>query len=49
MMKFRLKNINNYDVYFYVGDPNRCLQLIEQIVYTTGTNITKGVTPYSEG
>lgn len=38
---------NSSDISFC--DPNRCLQLIEQIVYTTGTNITKGVTPYSEG
>lgn len=44
-------NRDNCDVYmyYYVGDPDRCLQLIEKRVNTTGTNITKEATAYNEG
>lgn len=36
-------------MYYYVGDPDRCLQLIEKRVNTTGTNITKEAAAYNEG
>lgn len=46
-----VKNRDNCDVYmyYYVGDPDRCLQLIEKRVNTTGTNVTKEATPNNEG
>lgn len=36
-------------MYYYVGDPDRCLQLIEKRVNTTGTNITKEAAAYNKG
>lgn len=46
-----VKNRDNCDVYmyYYVGGPDRCLQLIEKRVNTTGANVTKEATRNNEG